>query len=541
MTTAIDIQLQQLKNLKARKEAEGNLLRYLQLQMPDPNKPDDQTATRYVTTPLSILLCQIMEKVERGEKGYTRVAVSVGPQFGKTDIISRGFPAWASARNPYRHFILASYNQDNANALGVDVKNRIESPIHQQIFPRHVLDKSAADALMTAEQGKLAFVGIGGSGTGKPADYFIVDDPIKGDEDAQSSLYRDRLWKWYNAVVFSRAHDDTRIVVVHTRWHADDLIGRLCDPDHPERNKLYRGIAEKWLYINLPAVVNDPELAHQLGLTLEPPTAPEVIEQFGAKPMSSLWPGRKSLPLLAEAKAQDARTFNALYMGKPAADEGEYFKADWIVEYDDFELPVTLTKYGASDHAVSMKQKRDFTTIGCVGICKDDIAWVLPDLVMERMETDRTVEEIIQQIRIHKPHLWWMEDELISKSFGPFLKKRMIEERAFTTLDPVRPSKDKPTRARAIQGRMSLKQVRFPRFATWWPDARRQLLSFPYGANDDFVDWLGHIGMGILKEHGPVKRIAEDKVIRVGSIDWILAQSRRAAEKEKKKAANDGW
>jgi predicted phage terminase large subunit-like protein len=533
--------LQQLRAQKAYLEAKDNLLRYLQLQMPDPNNPDDVRATRYVTTPLAVLLCQIMEKVERGEPGYNRVAVSVGPQFGKTDIISRAFPAWASARNPYAHFILGSYNQPNADSLGIDVRNRIESPVHQAIFPNHVLDKKATDALMTAEGGKSAFVGVGGSGTGKPADFFIVDDPIKSDEDAQSALYRERLWKWYNAVVFSRAHDGTRIVIVHTRWNLDDLIGRLCDPNHPERNKQYAGIAQDWLHINLPAVVDDPELAFQLGLTLEEQQDERVVKQFGKKPMSSLWPGRKSLPLLAEAKRQDARTFNALYMGKPSADEGEYFKSDWIVEYDAHELPAELTKYGASDHAVSTAQHRDYTVLGCVGICKDDHVWVMPDVVIDRMQTDRTVEEIVQQIKIHRPHLWWLESELISKSFGPFLKKRMIEMKAYTTLDPVIVSKDKPTRARAIQGRMSLKQIKFPRFAPWWQDAKAQLLSFPYGANDDFVDWLAHIGQGILREHGPTKERAIDNVVQIGSVEWILRSAKLKAEREKKEKVSEGW
>lgn len=534
-------QLRQLKNLKATKEARDNLLRYIQLQMPDPEHPGDMTMTRYITTPQAVLLCQIMEKVDRGDPGYQRVAVSIGPQLGKSQVISRAYPAWSTGRNPYNNIMLGTYNQTFAEEFGSEVRSMIESPVHQAIFPRHTLDKGAANLLITPEGGKTAFVGAGGSGTGKPADRFIVDDPIRSDEDAQSQLYRDRIWKWFTSVVFTRLHSKSSVVVVHTRWHQDDLIGRLCDPDHPERHKEYAGIADDWIYINLPAVVDDPDLAEKLGLTLEVPTDLRIVAQFGNKPMSALWPDRKGLKFLSEAKRIDPRTFNALYMGKPSADEGEYFKADWISEYDAHELPAMLTKYGASDHAVSTKQRRDFTVLGCIGVCKDDIVWVMPDVVVERMQTDRTIEEIIQQIRIHSPQLWWMEDELISKSFGPFLKKRMLEEKAYTTLNPVRPAKDKSTRARAIQGRMSLKQVRFPRFAPWWQDAKRQILSFPYGANDDFVDWLAHIGQGILQEHGPVKERAIENVIRVGSIEWILHKARRQAETEKRKAANDGW
>lgn len=539
MTEALDRQLQQLKNVKARKEAQSNLLRYIQLQMPDPENPGVAEATRYTTTPQAIMLCQIMEKVERGE--LKRVAVSIGPQLGKSEVLSRSFPAWCAGRDPYRNLMLGTYNQSFADEFGAEVRGRIQSDVHQSIFPKHTLDKGAVDLLITPEGGKTAFVGVGGSGTGKPADFFIVDDPIRSDDDAQSQLYRDRIWKWFNAVVFTRCHSKSGIVVVHTRWHSDDLIGRLCDPNHPERNKAYAGIADDWVYINLPAVVDDPELAATLGLTLEVPADKRVVEQFGPKPKSALWPDRKGLSFLAEAKRMDPRTFNALYMGNPTGEDGEYFKADWIVEYEASELPERLRKFGASDHAVSEKQKRDYSVLGCIGVCENDIAWVMPDLVWERMATDRTVEEMLMQFRLHKPALWWMEDELISKSFGPFLHKRMIEERLYTTIDPVRPAKDKQTRARAIQGRMSLKQVRFPRFAPWWQDAKSQILRFPFGANDDFVDWLAHIGMGILKEVGPVKERAVDNVIRVGSPQWTVRQAMLRSQREKQEKASGGW
>jgi hypothetical protein len=87
---------------------------------------------------------------------------------------------------------------------------------------------------------------------------FVVDDPIRNDDDAQSEVHRARVWNWFTKVANTRIHNDSAIVVVHTRWHEDDLLGRLCDPDHPERNKDYAGIADEWTYINIPAVVEDP-------------------------------------------------------------------------------------------------------------------------------------------------------------------------------------------------------------------------------------------------------------------------------------------
>ncbi len=541
-TTTLDLQRQQLR-LKKRQlayvHARDSLLRYLELQMPDPADLDDPDLTRMVATPQARLLCQIMEKVEAGK--LKRVAVAIGPQLGKSQILSRGFPAWATGRNPYRNLMLGTYNQTFAEEFGGEVRDLIESPRHVAIFPEHKLQKGALDLLITDKGGKTAFVGVGGSGTGKPADFFVVDDPIRSDDDAQSQLYRDRIWKWFNAVVFTRCHSRSGIVTVHTRWHTDDLIGRLCDPDHPERNKAYAGIADDWTYINLPAVVDDPALAADLGLTLEEPKDPRVVAQFGVKPISALWPERKGLDFLAEAKRMDPRTFNALYMGRPTAEDGAYFRSEYIVEYGPEDLPADLKIYGASDHAVSAKQENDPTVLGCVGVDENDDIWILPDLVWDRMQTDRTVEELLVQFKLHKPQLWWMESELISKSFGPFLHKRMIEERVYVTIDQVVPSKDKPTRARAIQGRMSMRKVHFPRFAPWFQDARREMLQFPYGAHDDFVDWLAHIGQGLLMARGAVRAPANENEAPVGSIQWILRSAKKRAAAEQRVAANRGW
>ncbi len=535
-----EIEVKAIKRLIAAKEARDNLLTFMKLTMPDPEDPDDPYRSRYDETPLARLLCQIMEKVERRE--LKRVCVSVGPQLGKSQILSRGAPAWMTGRNPYLNTILGTYNQPFAEEFGDAVREIVQSPAYKQVFPELQLRKSATDLHITEHGGRTAFVGRGGSGTGKPADIFIVDDPLKDDTEAQSPTIRNQLWSWFNKVALTRCHEQSSIVVVHTRWHTDDLIGRLADPDHPERNKAYAGIADRWQYINLPAVVDDPKLAKALGLTLEPPKDPNVISMFGTKPMSSIWPGRKGLSFLAEAKQMDSQTFGALYMGKPTPDDGVFFKAQDLIEYDPEELPANLRKYSASDHAVSKKADRDYTVIGTVGIDEQGTIWVLPDLFWQQVETNETVEEILRQMKIHKPTLWWMEDELISKSFGPFLRERMQQEKIYRPIAPVRPSADKKTRARSMQGLTQLRRVRFPRFASWWPDAKAQMLRFPMGANDDFVDFMAHIGLGLDSEVSafPTKS-SSSNVVEVGSPVWVLKQAEARAKSEMRKNATAGW
>ena len=483
-------------------------------------------------TPQGKLLCEVIEAgFVRKRK---RSAVSIGPQHGKSQVLTRAAPAWWLGKRPNAHIIVGTYNQPFANQFGDDIRSVMQSPGYKQVFPDTVLVSESKDYITTTKGGKLSMVGVGGSGTGKAADLFIVDDPFKNDTDANSESYRNEVWKWFTSVAYTRLHNKSVVIVVHTRWHEDDLIGRLCDPDHPERHKKYNGVADDWLYLNLPAVVTDRSLASALGLTLEVPTEKRVLQQFGEQPMAALWPNRKSLSLLAEARNLDSRVFDALYMGKPTPDDGDYFTSDMLVEYQANELPAALRKYCASDHAVATKQASDSTVLGAIGVDEADDLWVLPDLTWRRMKTDAMVDEMLAKMQLHRPQLWWMESELISKSFGPFLIRRMQEEKTYCTLNPIIPSRDKQSRARAIQGRMQMRKVHFPAYAPWWKAAKSQLLKFPHGTHDDFVDWLSLIGQGMLQLH-PAQRVVEktEETVNTGSMKWILAESARKARREK--------
>ena len=377
--------------------------------------------------------------------------------------------------------------------------------------------------------------------TGRGAKYFFVDDPIKDDEEVQSDTFREKLWKWFFSVAYSRGSKNTRIVVVHTRWHADDLIGRLCDPGHVERTGRFDGIADDWLYLNISGVIEDPELATALGLKLKVPTDPKVIRAFGSRPMCALWENEKPLDFYAPWKIAEPRTFSALVMGQPSIEDGEYFKLESLLEYDRQDLPANLLRYGASDHAVSEKEHRDYSVLGTIGIDEDNDIWIMADLTWRRMETDKTVEELLYHFKAHKPDLWWMENELISKSFGPFLHKRMLEEKIYTTIDPITPTKDMRSRARAIQGRISMGKVHFPRYAPWWAKAKSEMLQFPYGTHDDFVSFMALVGLGLMKEGRASPAKVRTSLTVVGSPQWCVQQSELRARVDKRVAANRGY
>jgi hypothetical protein len=208
-------------------------------------------------------------------------------------------------------------------------------------------------------------------------------------------------------VAFTRIQKFSPVVVVHTRWHEDDLIGQLVDPSHPEHDP---AIASKWLYINVPAVVTDQRLAAALCLKLEMPDDADVISQFGNRPMASLWEERKGLKFLAEACRLDRRGFYALYMGQPAPDDGDFFKkAD--IEAATYasatEFPKNVRWYAASDHALTTDEENDATCMGAFALDEKDDIWIPADIFWSRVETNEMVEAMIVTMKAHKPLVWW--------------------------------------------------------------------------------------------------------------------------------------
>lgn len=490
-------------------EAREHLLPFIRLHMPDPNDPDNPRKSRYHDAPHHRMLMEAIERVERKE--IMRFANSIPPQHGKSLILSKMAVAWIVGRHPEWHIIVATYGADFAQEIGQEVRDIMRSSHFKQVFPHCVLkhDSQSKTELKTTSGGSLTFIGRGEGATGRPCDLFIIDDPLKDDKEASSPTIRRELHTWYAGVVFSRCHVGTPLIIVHTRWHEDDLIGRQCDPEHPEYSEKR---SKRWIYVNIPAEVKDPVLAAALGVEVG----------------SALWAERFPLTHLAEARENDPRIYSALYMGRPTPEEGDYFKAEHIVTYQNLsDLPRRLRKYGASDHALTAKEQNDPNCMGVVGVDTEGDLWILPDLYWKHCETDVMVEEMLTLMRNHEPDIWWAAKDHIHGAIGPFLEVRMREEHIYTYIEPVPERKEITTRARSIQGRMQRKRIHFPSFASWWPEARAELLKFPNSTHDDFVAFLALIGMGMAKEWAARKSSPESNVIKVGSLAWVKAESNR--------------
>lgn len=529
---AIRRQRLEIERLLAAREAREELLKFTKYLMPDPNDPDDPEKSRYRDAEHHRLLALFLMGVVRGK--IMRLAISMPPQHGKSELSTRRLPAFYSGKYPYKHLMCGTYSQDFANEFGDDVRSIILSERFAEVFPECELrtGSKAKDHMTTTQGGKLSFLGRGGAGTGRPADGFIIDDPIKNAVEAASLATRDEVWNWYTKVANTRIHKLSWQIIIQTRWHEDDLIGRLTDPRNPYYDP---EVARQWVVVNIPAI-------------LEPPDE-EVAKLLNKKVGDLLWPERFSREQFETAKRMDPQGFSALYQGRPVPAEGAFFKRDIINTYDRNELPprAEWRAYGSADMAVGTKKHNDKSCLGSWVIDKNWNAYLLPDLYWEKKAADVTVEHIIVRAKNYKWMTFFGETGQIDRAVGPFLRRQMREHKVYFAIETFPTVGDKGARAISARGLMALGKIRFPKFAQWWPSALDQLLSFTGigdDREDDFVDMVSIFGMGLDKQlsgSGIVIEEKKDNVIRVGTYRWIKQQTERKERARRERAALAGW
>jgi predicted phage terminase large subunit-like protein len=447
------------------------------------------------------------------------------PRHGKTKLSSHLFPAWFVGKHPEKSIIVATYGEKFAWDHGRAVRDLIESPLYRQVFPNTRLKTGSAsqERLETEQGGILFFLGRGSGATGRGADVILLDDPVKDRKEADSPTIRNDLWQWYTQVLQTRLMTKAgAIVIIATRWGEDDLIGRLTDP----QNSYYSvGEAQKWRVIDMPALARDKDV---LGRAVGEP----------------LWPERFDRDYLDTIRETDVRGFQALYQGRPTPEEGSFFKAVSLRTYSKMTVMPAREKlrfYAASDHAVSLEQGRDKTCLMVVGVDEHDQIWVQPDLFWEQADTNTVVERMVNLMEKYNPLFWWAGKDHISKSIGPFLRIRMLERRVFCTIDEITAVSDKQTRAQSMQARMAMMKVVFPGFVRWWAEAHDQLLKFPQGAHDDFVDTLSLFGIGLYKQRAHRLPAKEKKQPAILTYGWVIENAKKERKRERENLTTGGW
>lgn len=405
--------------------------------------------------------------MERGE--IDRLMVTMPPRHGKSELVTKRFPAWSLGRNAKRQIITASYNSDLARDFGRGVRNIVNSGPYGNIFEtRLASDSKAADRWNTNADGAYVAAGVGTAVTGRGADLLIIDDPLKDRAEAESELKRQTVWDWYTSTAYTRLMPGGAVIVVQTRWHEDDLSGRLIE-------SMSKG-GDRWHMLDLPAINERGE---------------------------ALWPERYDVEALRRIKAAiGPRDWSALYQQSPSPDDGDFFKRDWFSV--GRERPKRLRIYGSSDYAVS-EGKGDFTWLLIWGVCPDGDLWLV-DGWKGQKSSDAWIERQIDLTAQYKPFAWFGEGGVIQKALEPTLTRRMRERRVHVRLEWLPSINDKPTRARGLQAYASMGRVHLTDDELGQA-LLSEMLKFPNGKHDDGVDTAANMARAIDEAH-PAVRVA---------------------------------
>lgn len=430
------------------------------------------------------------------------------PGAAKSKYISNGFPPWWMSKNKQGTILATSYSHTLIESFGGNCRNLVE---HNQNELGITLksDRKAAGEWETNEGGRYFCAGVGAGLAGHRADLAFIDDYLGNQEDADSKTVREKQWQWYLNDFCPRLKPGCPIIIVANRRHEDDLVGRILNEE-----------PELWTLVRLPmeAEEEDP-LGRNIGDTLWP-------EWFLRNP--------KAIAQVARAK-KNPRTWAGLYQQRPAPEEGLFFNKDWIVEYRPSDLPRDLRFYCASDHAVRTKESNDRTCLLAAGLDSNGRLWILPDWFWDRADTGVVVERMLDMASRRKPLRWWAGSDHITGSIGPFLNKRMLERNIFFPLDEVTARGDKSARAQSIAGRMSAKMVMFPSYAPGWDKAKHEILTFPGGTHDDFVDALAELGRGLdqmVNAHLTVTATGNTLPQQRLTVKWIKDSAKRRERRE---------
>ena len=400
-----------------------------------------------------------------------RLIVSMPPRHGKSELVSRYFPAWFLGTFPDKRIILVSYEADFAASWGRKARDLLEEH-GPSLFGVRVSGKSSAANRWDIEghEGGMITAGVNGPITGKGADIGIIDDPVKNDQEAMSVTYQERAYEWYKSTFRTRIQRDGAIILIMTRWHENDLAGKLLAAQEED--------GEKWEVVSLPAMAEDDDpLGRELGQPLCPGLFTKDALESIKKSVGSYW-------------------WASLYQQRPSPAEGGIFKRNWWQYYR--RAPDRLDEIIQSwDMTFKDTKTADFV-VGQVWGRKGADKYLL-DQVRDRMDFPATIQAVrTLSAKWPQAKVKLVED----KANGPAVIATLKKE--ISGLIPVEPQGSKESRAWAVSAEVEAGNVYLPdpSIAPWVHDFVEECAAFPNGANDDQVDAMSQALMRLNKQPG---------------------------------------
>lgn len=399
------------------------------------------------------------------ERKYQRLIVMEPPRHGKSYLVSILFPAWCFARNSSEHIIVASYAVSLASRMSRDCQRVLSSDRFTQMFPTLSFSEAKeVGAIRTGHRfdmpggGHYIAAGVGGGITGEGATIGIIDDPVKNSEEADSMTYREKAWEWYATTFSTRFETGAIEVVCQTRWHEDDLTGRIL-----EKKKNGTEV------IRFPALCEEAEAHRQIG--------------------DALWPEFYPREVLLERQAENgSRAWNALYQQRPAPDEGSTIKRRWFGYYDPREYKFENKKVDYYfDTAYTEEEKNDPT--GGIAYVKEGAYFYVLEFHVDWMDFEVQIE-FVKDFCKRNGYSYRSIARVEPKATGKTLASTMKKSTGLNIAEGKPPKGDKVARAHSCQGTLEGGRVLLPRGMAWVDRFLAQCAAFPNAAHDEEVDCL---------------------------------------------------
>jgi len=404
---------------------------------------------------------EIAEGLEMIESGkIKRLMIQMPPRHGKSQLATINFPAWYVGRNPTKEVITAAYSADLAQDFGAKTRDLVNSDSYHDIFETMLRDdEQARGKWRTTEGGTYISTGVGGPITGRGANVLIIDDPFKNREEADSEVIREKVWNWYISTAYTRLEKGGSVVIIATRWHLDDLIGRILKKEQEG--------GEEWYMISYPAISTEDEEHRKKG--------------------EALWPEKFDLQTLENIKRTlGPYEWQSLYQQTPVLTEGQEFKKEWIEYIDEKEVRAMDTRrYLTVDPAISKASSADYT-----GFCDNSVdrenfwnikAW------REKLDPKDLVEKLffLQDHRNYEKI--GIEKTSYTDGLKVYIDEQMRKRNKFLPIEPVRHGGTaKEIRIRGLIPRYAGGSVRH--ILGECHNLEEELFTFPKGMTDDVVD-----------------------------------------------------
>lgn len=441
-------------------------------------------------TPFHRFLCKYVQNfVERPtDKPYEILVIATPPQHGKSQSITETLPSWYLGRHKANHVIEVSYNEDFAIKFGRRNRRKIEE-FGGDIFGLSLAkDNNRAVEFETTEHGGMISRGVGTGITGQPANLMIIDDPIKNKKEAFSKSRRDLIYEEWLMSMKTRLAPHSKVILIMTRWHEDDLAGRLLAEE--ENIKLLRFPCE--------CEEKNDLLGREIGDAL----CPEIGKD-------NKWLEEYKKGLISQ---EGSMTWNALFQGRPTAMEGNVIERDWWEYYE--ELPEDIPTYIMSvDASFKDDDQSDFVALQVWGKKHHDI--YLIDAVKKHLNFPDTIMEI-RRLRGMYPECktTLIEDRANGSAIITMLRREM------NGIIAVQPIGSKMARVQAILGAIESGNVHLPKNKRFTGDFVEECSSFPNAAHDDQVDCMSQALNRLIYQRGALPLISKESAFDKMFPNW---------------------